>query len=151
MENSDWAVLFKRFDQSKLKFNENKHLFTKVAWDLYQLNSSPIEALWILDADESGQQYLVATYDEQAKPLETTGHWKALSNKEASATTLYYKDIPVCKFASADFGVGAEDIVLFERVLAEKANTNQDFARKVLAAQPKEKQSIILQQYPELI
>ena len=151
METRDWSSLFKRFDSNKVGFNKNRHLFTKVAFDVYQLNSSPLEALWILEADDNGDQYLVATYDDQSSPISATGSWTAMSNKEASDTTLYYKDTPVCKLALKDFGVDRKDVAIFERMLVEKTNNSPDFVQKLIYAQTKDKQETILQQFPELL
>ena len=149
-ETLDWTRLSSdsTLNTKRIQYDSNKQSFTRIAFDVYQLNSSPIEALWILERDENGEQYLVATYDDPT--LESTGNWKALSNKSASSTTLYYKNAALCSVIPADFGVMADDISVFERVLVNKVSNDRSFMKKVIESQTREKQDIILQQFPEL-
>lgn len=147
MNNKDWSNLFNKFYSNKIDFESNKSLFTKVAFDVYQLNSSPTDSLWILEDGEDGKQYLVATYDE-AK--EVTANWKAVSSKDSSMVVLCYKDFPVQKFASSDFKFDKNDVSIFERALTKKANSDSKFVRSILSSQPKEKMDLIINQFPEL-
>jgi hypothetical protein len=151
MDNREWASLFNSFYPRKLAFEENKGLFTKVAFDLFQLNSSPVESLWILEDGPDGKQYLSATYDsDDTQQKEAAGDWNALANKEASMVVLYYKDLPIHKFASSDFGFDQSNVQIFRNMVIEKANSDQSFVKNVMDVQPKEKQDAILSQYPEL-
>lgn len=147
MEHNDWAGLFHKFTNKKLDFNKHGHLFTKVAFDVFQMNSSPIESLWTLEADEDGKQYLVATYDDGAI-VAAASTWQTFSNKEASTVTLMYKDCPVYKFASTEYGFSKDDVHLFERLVLNKAK-EPSFVKLLLESQPEKAESIIAL-FPEL-
>lgn len=149
MEHNDWAKLFHKYSNSRVEYDKNKHLFTKVAFDTFQINSSPIESLWILEEGEDGKQYLVATYDEDST-IKSESNWTAFTNKEASAITLYYKDQPVYKFAAAAYGFGKDDAYLFEKLLVKRAETDGHFVKTILEQLPEEKAQSIKSLFPEL-
>jgi hypothetical protein len=151
MDNHEWGRLFSSFYPSKLVFEENKKFFTKIAFDVFQLNSSPTESLWILEDGADGKQYLSATYDyDDTQQKEAAGEWNALANKDASMVVLCYKNFPIHKFASAEFGFDASDAHIFSKLVASKANSDKSFVSKVMGAQPKEKQDVVYSQFPEL-
>jgi hypothetical protein len=147
MEQNDWAGLFRKYASNKVDYDKHKHLFTKVAFDVFQMNSSPVDALWTLEDGEDGKQYLVATYDEDTT-LKTESAWKTIANKEASAITLFYKDCPVHKFASSEYGFCKDDAHLFERLILSKAS-DSGFVKSMLASEPDKAESI-LALFPEL-
>lgn len=151
MDNREWAVLFNQFYPKRLEFESNKHLFTKIAFDVFQLNSSPVESLWLLETDSDGKQYLAATYDDSdITQKEAVGDWSALSNKEASMVVLYYKDFPLHKFAASTFGFNQSDVQIFQKALVNKT-ADPIFVRKVVNAQPEDKKDLVLKQFPELV
>ena len=150
MDNNSWAALFDQFYPKKLDYEKNKHLFSKVAFDVFKLNDSPVKSLWILEDGEDGKQYLSATYDTSDEQLETTGQWSALTNKEASLVVLYYNGYPIHKFASKDYGFISENAAMFQEMLVKKANTDGAFVDTLIKSQNKEKQEILLNLFPEL-
>ena len=151
MDNSAWAQLFNKFYPSKLAFESNKHLFTKIAFDVFQLNSSPVESLWILEEGEDGKQYLSATYSGDDDQKEAVGNWNALPNKESSLVILCYKNFPIHKFASSEFGFNKSDIQVFQKALMNKINSDQSFVQNIIDVQPKEKKDLLFEQFPELM
>jgi len=154
METLDWTKLASDVipESGKVPYESNKHLFTKVAFDVFQLNTSPIESLWTLEDGDDGKQYLVARYsdDEGSKPLEAKSQWEALADKEGKNVTLIYKDTPIQRFASCDFGFTADDVHVFQKTLVQKLSSDKSFVAKFLKSQPQEKQEKLLQQFPEL-
>jgi hypothetical protein len=153
METLDWTKLVGDVvpDSGRIAYEPNKHLFRKVAFDVFQLNSSPVESLWILEENENGEQYLVAQYEDgQTDTLEVKSHWEALADRKGENVTLMYKDTPIQRFASSDYGFAPDDVHIFQQSLVELLNSNPEFVIKVLKNQPKEKLGILAQHFPEL-
>lgn len=154
MDTLDWNMLADRYaaKQVKVPYEPNKQFFTKVAFDVFQLNTSPVESLWTLEEGEDGKQYLVAVYNDetQEKPLEAKSEWHALADKEAKNVTLLYKNTPIQRFASKDFGFNSEDVYVFQKTLINKLSSDRDFLKKFLDSQPEEKKNQLLAQFPEL-
>lgn len=153
METLDWTKLAGDVtpNTSKIPYEPNKHLFKKVAFDVFQLNSSPTESLWLLEEGEDGQQYLVAQYgDEEGESLESRGHWEALADKQGKNITLMYKDSPIQRFASSDYGFNEEDVHIFQETLLNKLSSDKEFVKRLIDAQPENKKELLLKQFPEL-
>lgn len=155
METLDWTKLAGDVvpNTDRVQYEPNKHLFRKVAFDVFQLNNAPVTSLWTLEEDEDGSQYLVAQYgDEQAEEsLEVKSHWLALADRENKNVTLVYKDAPIQRFASSEYGFSEEDVHIFQRTLIEKLSSDKAFVDKLLKSQPKERQELLLKQFPELV
>jgi len=138
-------------DANKIEYEPNKGLFRKIAFDVFQLNSAPVESLWTLESSDDGTQYLVAMYaDDDTETLEAKGDWNAIMCKNASSVTLTYKETPLYKFASSDYGFIESDAHIFQRSLIEKFSSDKAFVSLFLKAQPKNKLSEILNKFPEL-
>ena len=154
METLDWKRLATDItpETNKVLYKTNKHFFTKVAFDVFRLNNTPIDSLWTLEDGEDGEQYLVANYEEdkETKGLEAKGSWMALSDSENKNVTLLYKDTPIKRFSSLEYKFTHEDIHIFQRTLIEKLSSDKAFVRKLLKSQPEEKRKMFLQQFPEL-
>ena len=155
MDTLDWAKLASVVEprRDRVYYESNKHLFTKVAFDVFQLNSSRVESLWVLEKGEDGKEFLVAMYGEEAatKQLESKSNWEAVSDKDCKNITLLYKETPLQRFASTDYGFSAADAHIFQRTLISKLSTDKAFREKFLNSQPAEKQEMILKQFPELV
>ena len=152
MDSLEWAVLAESFSKNakKINYETNKHLFTKVAFDVFQLNVSPQESLWVLENDENGQPYLVAMYDNQPTIEASATNWSALPDKEAQNVTLFYKNQPIQKFAAVDYGFNKDDVHVFQRTLISKLTDDKSFCIKLLSAQSDSKKQNILNKFPEL-
>ncbi len=153
METLDWTKLVGDVVSTPdiIPYEPNKHLFKKVAFDVFQLNSSPVESLWILEEGDNGEQFLVAQYnDEETEALEVKSHWSALSDREGKNVTLAYKDAPIQRFASSDYGFSGDDVHVFQQSLMHKLATDQEFVKKLLDLQPETKRNLLLEQFPEL-
>jgi len=154
MDTLDWTELSGVVDPDlrKISYEQNKHLFTKVAFDVFQLNSSPVDSLWILEDDDDGAQFLVARYeDEDADSgLKAESSWAALADKEAANVTLFYKDSPIQRFASTEFGFTKDDVGVFKKSLIEKLSSDKTFRDKFLSSLPTAKRDALLQQFSEL-
>ena len=154
MDTLDFEQLSKDINPNKkrLSYNENKQFFTKVAFDVFQLNNSPVESYWVLETAEDGKEYLVAKYedDDANNPnIEARGSWNALSDKENKNVTLFYKGVPIRRFASSDFGFDASDIHIFQNTLTNKLASDITLVSKLMNALPKEKRQALIEQFPE--
>jgi len=153
METLDWTKLAGDVtpDTSIIPYEPHKHWFRKVAFDVFQLNSSPVESLWILEESDDGQQFLVARYDEsEPETLEVKSHWEALVDRQGENVTLMYKDSPIQRFASKEYGFTKDDAPAFQEVLIEKLSSDQEFVKKLIKSQPEAKRKLLLEQFPEL-
>ena len=137
---------------NKVAYEANKEHFSKIAFDVFRLNNSTSDALWILEDGDDGSQYLVAQYEdsETERPIELKSHWLALSDRDSKNVTLMYKDEPIQRFASSEFGFDKDDVHIFQKTLVEKLSSNKDFLDKLIKSQSKEKRDTILKQFPEL-
>lgn len=151
MDTLDWDSLSKSINKTdKIAFEPNRGLFTKVAFDVFQLNTSPAESLWKLEEDESGEQFLVAMYDDANAEITVKSNWSTLPDKTAQNITLFYKDTPIQRFASKEFGFEPETAGIFQRTLVEKLSSDQEFRLKFLNSQSEEMRNQLLIKFPEI-
>jgi len=142
--------LFKK--SNKILYKNNEHLFTKIAFDVYQFNDSPVESLWILEDGDDGEQYLVAQYeDDDAEGIEVKSSWLVLSDRESKNVSVSYKDCPIQRFASSKYGFGKDDVHVFKSMLLEKLHSDNSFVESFLNNQPKDKKADLLKKFPELL
>ena len=132
-----------------LPFEQSKHLFTKVAFDVFSLNTSPLESLWTLEQGEDGKQYLVAMYDESIIQS-ASDDWNALIDKEAKNITLLYKNTPIQRFASTQYNFSPEDAPIFRNTLLNKLSEDKEFRNKFLQSIEENKRKELISQFPEL-
>lgn len=153
MDTLDWTELAGNVmpNKNRIPYEPNKHLFRKVAFDVFQLNSSPVESLWILEEGDDGQQFLVAQYGaEEDEAIESKSSWEALSDKEGKNVTLMYKNTPIQRFASTDYGFNEDDVHLFQKTLVESLDSNGKLVSKLLGSQSHEKVAYLTSKFPEL-
>ncbi len=151
METIDFSSVSETIcsNQKKVLYETNKHNFTKIAFDVFQLNTSPIESYWILEKGEDGKEYLFAQYEENEPTLNVISEWEVLSDKKNANITLNYQGIPIARFAAKDYGFEESNIGLFKKALVEKLSTDQTFVKKLLESLPEVKQSALKAQFPE--
>lgn len=139
-------------DKTRLLYKKHKHLFTKVAFDVFQLNSSPVESYWLLEKGDDGEEYLVANYEKDSgeEKLSVTSSWEALSDKDSKNVTLLYKGVPIKRFASSDYGFDNGDVHIFKSALVDKLSVHQEFVNKLMDILPEEKRDALVQAFPEL-
>lgn len=138
-------------DKKRLPYGKYKHLFTKVAFDVFQLNSSPVESYWTLEKGDDGQEYLVANYEKEPdEKLQVKSSWEALSDKESKNVTLLYKGVPIKRFASSDYGFESNDVNIFKNALVNKLSADPEFVDKLMKILTEEKRSALIEAFPEL-
>jgi hypothetical protein len=139
-------------DNKRLSYDKHKHLFTKVAFDVFQLNSSPVESYWLLEQGDDGEEYLVANYEREIEKeeIKVTSSWEALSDKDSKNVTLLYKGVPIRRFASSEFSFNADDVHLFRNTLVNKLRKDSEFKDKMMDTLSDSKKSALLETFPEL-
>jgi len=139
-------------DDSRLPYNTHGHLFTKVAFDVFKLNNSPVESYWILEKAEDGKEYLVADYERGASDdLSAQSDWEALSDKTSSNVTLLYKGVPIKRFASSQYNFDESDASVFKDALVDKLTKDKEFVGKLMEILPEDKKSALSGLFPELV
>lgn len=153
MNEINWEKVYDVVGQKspRIPYEKNKHNFTRIAFDVFQLNSSPTESYWILEKDEDGEEYLVANYEKEPEEgLCVKSEWEALSDKESKNVTLLYKGMPIKRFASSEYNFNKDDVSIFKRALINKLNTNQEFVDKLMKILTEEKRNALRETFPEL-
>jgi len=154
MENIDLTTVAAAInkDNKRLLYSAHKHRFTKIGFDVFKLNNSPVESYWTLEQAEDGKEYLVANYEKSAETSEQHDNsWKALSDKTSSNITLIYRDIPIKRFASSEYRFTEDDIDIFKSALVEKLSKDKEFVGKLIDLLPEEKKSALSGLFPELV
>lgn len=137
-------------ETKKLIVSEVASRMRKVAFDVYNIENDPYNALWKLESNaEDGKDYLVRMGDEPMYEAKTGG-WSAVSNENATSITLAYKNFPIQRLSSVEYKFNKEDVSQFKSVLLEKMATDNSFVAKMINAQPEEKKLELIKIFPEL-
>ena len=97
-------------DQNKIPVKGNENRMTKVAFDMFRLDGDSKEDLWMVQADDDGNEFLVRTYDlPEEGPVVKESSWSVLMDKKGSTFTITYNDIPISKIASSDYKINTID------------------------------------------
>ncbi len=154
MKNFDLTEVAKVLnpDKNRILYKESGHLFTKVGFDVFQMNNSPVESYWILEKDDDVTEYLTAQYEDEADEpnIEVTSSWEAIADKKGENITLAYKSVPIRRFASAEFNFNQETIAVFINALVTKLASDEKFVSKLVNVLPEEKRNSLIKLFPEL-
>lgn len=143
----DYSILERHSSKPQYKFSETKHLFTRLAFDVFKLNDGSSDDLWKIESTVDGD-YLVALYDndssvELAPKQASKNLWQVEVQPESNELHLFYKGTPIHRFAHPD----ARSIRSF---LPAKLASDQNFRKALLQELSPSRQSQILKLYPEL-
>lgn len=122
--------------------------FKKVAFDMYKVDNDPYESLWALQ-EIDGKQHLVRASDPQFETRKS-GDWEAISDYDKKNVTLSYKNIPITRFSSDEYGFSSNDISLFKSAIIEKSSSDDSFVKELLKEQPSNKRDALILTFPEL-
>ena len=142
----DWTALGHDGNprQDRLAFNENKHLFRKVAWDAYKpLSGSDI--LWEL-REEDGNKFLYAVYESgpelvataSVQASSTSSVWDAISDHEGKNITLSFMNVPIKRFSASEYNFAPAEAAEFGLFLKAKAS-EETFISELLETLPEAK------------
>lgn len=122
--------------------------FKKVAFDRFKVENDPYESLWALQ-EIDGKQFLVRASDPQFETRKS-GDWEAISDYDKQNVTLSYRNIPITRFSSSEYGFSSDDISIFKTALIEKSSSDDSFVRELLKDQSQTKREALLSTFPEL-
>jgi hypothetical protein len=120
---------------------------TKVAFDMFKIANDHYDCLWKLEKVD-GVDYLIRNSDPKYN-YSDHGEWKIASDYENKNVTLSYKNTPIERFSSDEFGFQPDSIGVFKTALHDKLS-DENFVRDMLTDQPSDKFSAITATYPEL-
>ena len=123
----------------------------KVAFDLVRITSSPYnpyDGLWTL-SESDGKKFLVMASDPRFESS-GSGDWSAISDYDCKNVTLAYKNIPIHRFSSNDFGFSNDSVSIFKSTLLEKTSSDNSFLKELLSEQPSTKRDSLVTTFPEL-
>lgn len=144
----DWKLLEAKLNprKDKVEFEPVKHLFRKVAFDVYKPVSGS-EKLWELRQEDDGKEYLVALYESKDLTVESqeeqSTQWTATADHEGKNVTLAYRDFPITRIAIAQHGVSPDRAGEFARFLEKRAADTQ-FITGLLASLPEAKRKSVM-------
>jgi hypothetical protein len=122
--------------------------FKKVAFDRFKVENDPYESHWALQ-DIDGVPHLVRASDPQFETRKT-GDWEVISDYDKRNVTLSYKNIPITRFSSDEYGFSSGDISIFKSALIEKTSSDESFLKELLNDQPVSKRDALVSTFPEL-
>ena len=124
--------------------------FEKIAFDMYRLSpeDDPYHSLWTI-SNVDGKNYLVRTQTPTVE-IKTAGEWSATSDYDKKNVTLSYKNVPLIRFSSNEYGFSSEDISIFKKALIEKIESNSSFVKEIINDQPISKKEALTSTFPEL-
>jgi len=158
-ENIDYATLAQVTDEKamrrtasceKVHFAQNRHRFTKVAFDIFREDAT--NSLWQLTQDEGGEEWLTRSdmADVSAEqPEESTQAWSAIPHRNGQAVTLAYQKTPVTLFRGQQFGFEPHEARQFCGYIINRLGA-QEFQRRLIANLPVARREVLEQQHPEL-
>lgn len=123
----------------------------KVAFDLVRITSSPYnpyDGLWTL-SETDGKKFLVRASDPRFESS-GSGDWSAISDYDCKNVTLAYKNVPIHRFSSNDFGFSNDSVSIFKSTLLEKTSSDNSFLKELLSEQPSTKRDSLVTTFPEL-
>lgn len=125
--------------------------FEKVAFDLVRITSSPYnpyEGLWNL-SEVDGKKFLVRASDPKFD-YKKSGEWTVISDYDNDNVTLSYKDIPIHRFSSREYGFSGDNISIFKTTILDKTASDDNFVKELLLEQPNLKKESLVSTFPEL-
>jgi len=120
----------------------------KIAFDVYKVTDDPYSNLWMLE-DIDGAPHLVRASDPIFNSVDS-GDWSAISDYDNENVTLSYKNIPISRFSSIQYGFKSNDINSFKSALLSLAVEDEAFVKDLFVEQPFNKKEALISTFPEL-
>jgi hypothetical protein len=124
----------------------------KVAFDMYRADSNSTgklyDGLWTLQ-EIDGKPHLVRASNPQFDSKKN-GDWEVISDYDKRNVTLAYKNIPITRFSSDEYGFSSDDISIFKSALIEKTSSDESFLSELFKEQPRSKKEALVSTFPEL-
>lgn len=134
---------------TKLVLSEHKEQFASIGVDLFrnEIDSS----IWRIEQGEDGIDYVVRTniVDELVQQG-SNSNWKTVADRSNSGITLFYKDLPVKRFAGDVYKFNNNTINVFSKHLVDKMNTDRQAVKNMLKTLSTEKVNMLFNKFSEL-
>lgn len=115
-----YKTLQKTASKEKIFLKEalNSSRFAQVGIGVFRDSDSNI---WKLEQGDDGAEYIIRAEDEE-QSVEGNEDWAATPDATKKTVTLSYKGIPLCKFASKDYGFDESSAKSFAEFLLSKTS-----------------------------
>jgi len=145
---ADFTDIARMLDPDRLPLKGNEHKLVRVAFDMFRLDGDEADDLWQVQADDDGNEFLVRTYalDGEDNKVAEASDWSVLADKKYANLTVSFKDMPLTRIASKDFGAeNPRDGKSLQGIIFKKLSSNGAFALKLIGSLPQEKISALRQ------
>lgn len=97
--------------------------FAQVGINLFRNQEN--NTIWQLQSSDEGEFIIRAEPVEEQHTVESSkdGEWTAIADSSKQNVTLSHHNIPLCRFASSEFGFDAESIEDFQKYLVEQVGS----------------------------
>lgn len=101
--------------KEKISFEENKHKFRKVAFDVYAPLNDASDNLWVVQDTDDGAFLTRTHWDHDNINIKESREegWDALPDKSGDNITLYFKDTPLINLTAKEYGFNQKDPRIF--------------------------------------
>ena len=134
-------------DKARVELTDDLKI-KKVAFDMYKVFGDKYDSLW--STEQSGDKTYLIRVSHPQLGVKEDGLWSTASNYDGSSVTLSYKKIPICSFASDDYGFSKDDVFTFKSALLDMVKENRAFVKNVVEAQAPAKAAAIKELVPDL-
>lgn len=127
----------------------SEHLFKEAVADLFRKNDE--DGLWKIETAD-GEDFFIRTEieDPEAAIVKEASLWSAATDKKSENITLAYKNIPLKRFTSSEFGFTKENVSKFcDRILASVSD--EEFKKHLFAEMGLQTKKTIETECPELL
>lgn len=116
-----YKMMTKTASKEKVLLKEalNSARFAQVGIGVFRDSDSHI---WKLEQGEDGTEYIIRAEDEEQLSAESNSDWAATPDATKKVVTLSYKGMPLCKFASKDYGFDESSASNFADFLLSKTS-----------------------------
>ena len=99
--------------------------------------------------DCDGEMYLVRSSDTESGHR-SVGDWTAVSDHLKTNVTLAYKNVPVARLSSEEYGFDKDSIMTFKSALLDTIGKDAGTVKDILSSQPGSKAEALSNTFPEL-
>ena len=147
----DYTDLDKDLSQPRAyKYADVKDHLVKVAFDIVRFKDpTDIDGLWQIRQTDDGE-IIFATYEDGSTEVNKESSWDSLSNKTGTSVTVFYKNSPVTKVATASNGIPSKEAHLVCEYLPEKLAMNGDLRKSLFNELSNDERQELFTKFPEL-
>ena len=156
-DSIDYSELSDTIYKKSYKLSDVKDRLEKVAFDVVRFKDGDQgAALWQVQSSDTGEQYIVALYEEDDEQVKTASShtssiWDVTLSKVAGELQVSYKNDPILKIASSKLGIPLNEVEKVPSYLPAKLAENKKLVSALLSQLSSTARIEVLRKYPELI